>query len=232
MSSKAGLEFGAEHHEKYAKVLDKWSNKNISEVTDKTAEKWGADLLDALGDPVIESLSSKEALGQWKKAGVKLPSKETIKMFSEIAAKYSLGHASPDLLRRLVLSVKNNKENPVVLTAAAEGKIVRPSELIKRSPQTVAQLFDMAKDKFNDVMSRYLKKDAQFTGKKRWVTVGNHSRHADLDKEVRDEGGTFTYKKKSIGGPRPVGGNPGDWSNCSCRLEYQKSNGKWVSITD
>lgn len=237
MSSQAGMDFGDKHQEKYAKAIDTWTNKvgKVSEVSKKLEGQWGNTLLDALAEPLIEALTSKDALGQWEKAGVKLPSKEAMKMFSEIAAKYSLAYASPDLLRRLVNSVKNDKANPPetsnkAVTAAL--RVVRPSELANRSPQTVAQIFDMAKDKFNSVLNRFLQRDNQFTGRRQWITDGAHSRHANLNKEVRDEGDDFTYKKQAISGPRPVGGNPADWSNCSCRLQYEKSNGKWVSVSD
>lgn len=237
MSSQAGMDFGDKHQEKYAKVIDTWTNKvdNVSEVSKKLEGKWGATLLDTLAEPLIEALTSKDALGQWEKAGVKLPSKEALKMFSEIAAKYSLAYASPDLLRRLVISVKNDKANPPettdkALTAAL--RVVRPSELATRSPQTVAQIFDMAKDRFNSVLNRFLQRDSQFTGRRQWVTEGSNSRHSNLNNQIRDEGDSFTYKKQDVQGPRPVGGNPADWSNCSCRIQYEKSNGKWVDVTD
>lgn len=234
MSSKAGMDFGDEHQEKYAKAIETWTQKvdNVSEVNKKLEDKWGNTLLDALSEPLIEALTSKDALAQWEKAGLKLPNKQVLKMFSEIAAKYSLAYASPDLLRRLVVSVKADKANPSKDSLTAALRVVRPPELAKRSPQTVAQIFDMAKDRFNSVLSRFLQRDDQLTGRRRWVTDDSNSRHSSLNQEVRDEGEEFTYKKRSIHGPRPVGGNPADWSNCSCRIEYEKSSGKWVDVTD
>lgn len=234
MSSQAGMDFGDKHQEKYAKAIDNWTGKvaKVSDVSKKLEGQWGNTLLDALAEPLIEALTSKDALGQWEKAGLKLPSKETIKMFSEIAAKFSLAYASPDLLRRLVISVKADKANPPEKALTAALKVIRPEELAKRSPQTVAQIFDMAKDRFNAVLNRFLQRDSQLTGRRRWVTDGKDSRHAALNQVVRDEGTPFSYKKNDVHGPRPVGGNPADWSNCSCRLQYEKSNGKWVNPTD
>lgn len=230
MSSELGMEFGDKHQEKYAKVLETWTKKSekVSEVSEALATKWGNDLFAALEEPVIEALSSKVAVAQWAKNGADIPTKEVLEMFSKIAAKYALSFASPDLLRRLVRSV-NESDNE---TLVAAGKVMTPGELISRSSQTVAQIFDMAKDRFNDVMNTFQKKKKKFTGKKRWATYGDNSRHADLDGDIRDIDESFVYKKKAVKGPRPPGGNPADWSNCSCRIQYQKTNGKWIDIED
>lgn len=230
MSSEAGMNFGSKHHEKYAKIIDTWSNKDISKVTDKLEGKWGEDLLEALADPLIEELTSNDSLRQWSKAA-DLPSKEVLSMYSKIAVKYSLAHASTDLLRRLVISVKNDRSNPPE-TVTAAARVVRPSELAARSPQTVAQIFDMAKDQFNSLLGKYFYKKNQFTGRRQWITADKNSRHKALNGVIADPDEAFTYKKQEIHGPRPVGGNPADWSNCSCRLKYERTNGKWVDVTD
>lgn len=234
MSSKQGMEFGSEYYGDYAKVLESWTDKvkNSTEVDAELEAKWGVDLFKALSDPVTEALMAKVALAQWAKQDVDLPSKEALRMFSGIAAKYSLSYATPDLLRRLVRSVKEDKKNPPEDTVTAAIRVMRPSELVHRAPQTVAQIFDMAKDQFNDLIYRFQTRKETFTGRRRWVTVGEHGRHQDLDGEIRGPDEEFTYKKKSIVGPRPVGGNPADWSNCSCVTDYEKTDGKWVRVTD
>lgn len=232
MSSKAGMDFGETHHEDYSKIIDSWAKKNISNVNKNLEGTWGADLIDALAEPLIEALIAKDALHQWTKTGVKLPDKEVLRMYSEIAVKYSLAYASPDLLRRLASSVKADKANPPEKALTAAVRIVRPSELAKRSPQTVAQIYDMAKDKFNSVVNRYMQRTDQFTGQKKWVTDSKDSRHSALNQVVKDESEDFTYKKDNIGGPRPVGGNPADWSNCSCKIQYRTKRGSWVDVTD
>jgi hypothetical protein len=227
MSSLAGMEFGDKHQDKYSEIIDTWADKDISDVSKKLEKQWGTDLFNVLADPVIEALLEKEALAKWTKAGLDLPSKDTLKLYSQTAAKYALSQASPDLLKRLVKSVKADKENPPdTVTAAA--RVVRPSELAARSPQTLAQMYDMAKDKFNSVLSKFLRNGDQLTGKRQWITFDKSSRHRSLDNVIIDEDEQFTYKKQKIDGPRPIGGNPADWSNCSCRILFQRKDGKWV----
>lgn len=253
MSSELGMSFGENHHEKYAEVLEAWANTAVGhEITDKMAEKWGADLYEALSEDLIEALMSKEEISEWSSKGVSLPSRETLERFSQIAAKYSLQYATRDLLDRLIKSATFNKENPFEVVTASSSSVfewtgaayintsststtltaairpMRPSELSKRSPQTVAQIFDMAKDKFNSVLSNHMVKTKQFTGRRRWETSGKDSRHASLDHEIKDFNEKFSFNKEKIVGPRPVGGSPAHWSNCSCRLTYETRNGKWV----
>lgn len=224
MSSDTAMEFGDKHQERYAKVLEKWTRKvgGVEAPSDSLVAQWGADLDKALGEEVLAALLSPEALKKW--IGVDLPSQDTLERYSKIAVKYSLNLASVDLLRRLVKSVKAEKDNkPESVTAA----LFRPSELIKRASQTVAQMFDMAKDQFNAVLNRDLERKQALTGRKRWVSTGDNSRHASLHHEIRDQGDTFTYKKQQISGPRPPGGSPFDWSNCSCYTELQRKDGTW-----
>lgn len=220
MSSEAAMLFGDEHHEKYAKVVGKWAKRveGVSKLSQKTEAKWGADVEKALGEDVHAALFS-DTPEQWKK--VKLPSEETLDRYAKIAVKYALNYATVDLLKRLTESVNKTDE---AVTAAVE----KPSEYIKRAAQTVAQIYDMAKDRLNSIINRRLESQEELTGRKRWVTVGDNSRHTSLHHEVRSQGGTFTYKKEQIEGPRPVGGNPHDWSNCSCYLEYERKDGSWI----
>ena len=220
MSSEAAMIFGDKHQEKYAKVIQKWEKRveGVSKLSKKTEDKWGADLEKALGDEVHAAILSSN---HWKK--VKLPSDETLKRYADIAIKYALNHATDDLLKRLTDSV--NKAPDEAVTAAID----KPSEYVKRAAQTVAQIYDMAKDRFNSIINRRLESKEELTGRKRWVTVGDNSRHAALHHEVRPQDGTFTYKKTQVSGPRPVGGNPADWSNCSCYLEYERKDGSWIT---
>lgn len=252
LSSELGMSFGDKHHEKYAEVLEAWTNTAAGKkVTDGMAEKWGADLHDALAEDLIEALMSKDDLSDWSSKGITMPSRETLKMFSQIAAKYSLQYASRDLLDRLVKSVTFDKENPsetivasssatltwtgsdylasnTTSTITAAIRPMRPLELAKRSPLTVAQIFDMAKDKFKIVLSGHFERKNELTGRRKWVTTGKNSRHGALNGEIKGPEELFTYSGEEIAHPRPVGGSPAHWSNCSCRLEYETRNGKWV----
>lgn len=224
MSTELAMQFGSEYHEDYAKVLDRWSNKvtRVAGTSPRLESQWGLDLQEALGEPVHAALLHADALGQWKK--VKLPSKDALDMFAKIAVKYSLAFATSDLLRRLIRSVKDEKKDNGVQAAAFS-----PSELANRARQTVAQIFDMARDAFNAVLNRFLHRREELTGRRRWVSTGDNSRHADLHHEIRDEGEPFLYKKELIQGPRPPGGNPHDWSNCSCVIELERRDGTWFT---
>ncbi len=229
MSSELGMSFGETHHEKYSEVLEAWASTAAGqEITEAMVEKWGKDLYSALADDLIEALMSKSEISEWSGKGVSLPSPETLKMFSQIAAKYSLQYASRDLLERLVKSATFDKENPSDEAVTAAIRPVRPSTLIKRSPLTLAQVFDMAKDKFSTVLSGHFTKNNQFTGRRRWITAGRNSRHTSLNGQIKGPEDLFSYNGEEVATPRPVGGSPANWSNCSCRLEYETKNGKWV----
>jgi hypothetical protein len=228
MSSELGMSFGEKHHEKYSEVLESWANTAAGqEITESMVEKWGKDLYAALSEDLIEALMSKSEISEWSGKGISLPSKETLEMFSQIAAKYSLQYASKDLLERLVKSATFDKENPSEDAVTAAIRPMRPSGLIKRSNLTVAQIFDMAKDKFTNVLGNHLAKNNQFTGRRRWIS-GRNSRHGALNGQIKGPEELFTYKNEEIATPRPVGGSPANWSNCSCRIEYETRNGKWV----
>jgi len=190
--------------------------------------QWGADLHEALAEDIIDALTTKDALAVWSSKGITLPSPEVVKMFSQIAAKYTLQYATRDLLDRLVKSATYNKENPPEETITAAIRPMRPTELSKRSPQTVAQIFDMAKDKFSGSLQRFMVKTGQFSGRRRWVTTSKNSRHAALNGNVKDFNEFFSFGKEKVVGPRPVGGSPAHWSNCSCRLQYETKRGKWI----
>lgn len=225
MSTELGMLFGAEHHEKYADVIETWATKlSGKEVTDELFAAWGADLHEALAEDLEEAILS-TPLSSW---GVKLPSKETLIRFSQIAIKYSLQYATKDLLNRLSKSTSFDKANPPEDGITAAIRPMRPSELAKRSPQTLAQIFDMAKDRYNETLNRHFTRTNQFTGRRRWVTVGKNSRHASLNQQVKGPEELFTYNKEKVVGPRPVGGSPASWSNCSCVLSYERRNGKWI----
>ncbi len=229
MSSELGMSFGENHHEKYSEVLEAWANTAAGqEITDAMVEKWGKDLYSALAEDLIETLMSKSEISAWSSKGVSLPSPETLKMFSQIAAKYSLQYASRDLLDRLVKSATFDKENPSDEAVTAAIRPVRPTTLIKRSPLTLAQIFDMAKDKFTSILGTSLTKNNQFTGRRRWITAGRSSRHSALNGQIKGPEDLFVFNGEEIVAPRPVGGSPANWSNCSCYLEYETSKGRWV----
>jgi hypothetical protein len=229
MSTELATMFGEDHHEKYAEVLESWASKAAGKnVTDAMVAQWGADLHEALAEDITDALTAKDALARWSSKGITLPSPEVIKMFSQIAAKYTLQYATRDLLDRLVKSATFDKENPSETTITAAIRPMRPSELIKRAPQTLAQVFDMAKDKFNNALTNHMVKTGQFSGRRRWVTTSKNSRHASLNQEVKDFNEFFLFGKEKVVGPRPVGGSPAHWSNCSCRLQYETKKGRWI----
>jgi len=228
MSSELATQFAEKHSDKYAEVLSKWADKVDGSVSNSLQDAWGKDLHEALAEALIEDLVETSGWGELN------PSKELRTMYSQIAAKYALSYATSDLLIRLAKSVKEDKANPAVITADGEvsGRIVRPSELIKRSAQTVAQIYDMAKDSFNAAVDRALTRNNMTTGNRRWVVVNpEESRHADMHHQIRAADQPFFFKKQKVNGPRPVKGNPADWSNCSCYLEYQTAKGKWLRVT-
>lgn len=220
MSSELGMDFGEKSKQKYKGIIDRWSDNPGSE------ERWGATLQEALADPLIETLLSKESMDMWTKEELSLPSEETFQRYAKIAAKFALVVSTNDLFRRLNRSIEQDEKFPDKVEAAL--RLYTPSEIAARAQQTLAQVFDMARGWFNRITARRLEETDQLTGKKKWVTVGGDSRHAGLDGQVRDLDGTFTYNKKQIYGPRPADGNPNDWSNCSCYLIYQQENGKWL----
>lgn len=228
MSSELANNFAEKHHEKYAAVVETWADKAVGEkITDNLAEKWGADLHEALAEDLLESLTAEDPFSKWK-GQLTLPSKETLVRFSQIAVKYSLQYATTDLLKRLIRSADWNRANPPDSITAAAIRPMRPAELAARSPQTVAQIFDMTKDKLNNTLNNFFSRKNQFTGRRKWVTESKNSRHAALNGEIKGPDEYFVFKKEKIAAPRPVGGSPASWSNCSCQLSYELKNGNWI----
>lgn len=228
MSSKAAMDFGDDYQQKYSLILKRWEKKikGAGKVTASMEEKWAADLQKELAELLSDSLMSEEEIKGWNK--LDLPSLETRHNFTKIGVKFALSVASADLLRRYVKSVKETKDLPPGESPVGGLKVYRPGEFIARASQTLAQIYDMATDKFNAVMNSFLKRKGEVTGRRKWVTVGGDSRHAALDGQIRNEGGTFTFNKKSVYGPRPADGNPKDWSGCSCFLTFERSDGTWT----
>jgi hypothetical protein len=247
MSSKLAMAFGDTYQDDYRKVATKWAKKLSSsgKLSDKTRSEWGIDLQDSLGEQVIDGLID-HTLSSWKNAG-SLPPKDILQMYAKIAAKGALAVNTIDLLHRLKdaptasdteFGEKSENltifsENPTVFDENqanfTEFSPMTKAELIKRSSQTLSQIFDMAQDRFNGLVNKYLTKTDQSTGKRRWVTVASTSgpsRHAALDGEVRDEDEDFIFEGESVYGPRPPGGSPAHWSNCSCYISYIGKNGR------
>lgn len=258
MSSKIAMEFGDTHQEEYEKIASKWAKKlgGSGKVSNKTRSEWGIDLQHSLGDQVEEGLK-KYTLSRWKSAG-KLPPKDLLEMYTKIAVKGALAIDTGDLLQRLkdsaaitefavnsINSVNSiNRDNstkstrsprlvvPLRLkTETSEFAVMQVPELLKRSSQTVAQIFDMAQDRFDGLIGRYFKKTGQASGKRQWVTEyskSGPSRHAALNGQVKSENEDFIYEGEKVHGPRPPGGSPANWSNCGCRLSYELSKGVWT----
>ena len=220
MSSKAGMEFGLKYQEDYGSVIETWG-KRLSRVSDVTAnmkKDWGNDLQKSFGDQLVKEVYKSSS--EWKKVGP-LPSKTTLENFAKLAVKNSLSKDMNDLLIRLHIMA----QEPDSITAANT-----VSETIKRAAQTLAQIFDMVKDKFSEVMSNYFKDQGTLTGRRRWRTTSQHSRHKDLNYQVKDIGEDFHYKGEDVYGPRPPGGSPANWSNCSCYMERELVGGDWTVI--
>lgn len=224
MSSELGIGFGQEYGEEYGKVVAKWGKrlKGVKRISDEIKKEWSVDLRKALESQLVEVIVKKTSPG-WKKVG-ELPSDETIKRFAQTAAKGSLEQDTNDLLERLRLMAQE-PESEEAITAA-----ITVSEALKRVGQTVSQIFDMVKDRFNGTMERYNRRQGKLTGRRRWQTNSLKSRHSRLDGQVKSEDERFVYKGESVYGPRPPGGSPANWSNCSCSLDVQRRDGDWVSI--
>lgn len=225
MSSEIGNQFGKEYGEEYGKVVAKWAKrlKGVKTISESSKKEWAADLRKALAPQLVEALI-KEITPQWKKVGA-LPTEETIERFAQTAAKTALDNDMKDLLERLRLMAQE-PEPAEVLTAANT-----VSEALKRVGQTVSQVFDMVTDKFNNIMERFFERKGDLTGRRKWSTNSIKSRHSRLEGQVKTTGESFSYKGESVFGPRPPGGSPANWSNCSCSISFEKANGDWVRIT-
>ena len=219
MSSEFAMDFGAKYGNEYGRVIDKWSRKldGVDKITDSMRVEWGADLEKALGEQVSEALR-KQAISKWKGKGVTLPSDESLERFVIVSTKRALISDTNDLLKRLQIS-----SNTIVAAPMS------PIELVKRAGQTVAQILDMSFDRFDALMFTALRLTGQVSNVRRWNTSGTkQSRHGGLNGEEKEEGEFFTYNGNKVYGPRPPGGDPGDWSNCSCYLTYRTNRGKWL----
>ena len=218
MSTELGTEFGSEYGEDYGEIVASWGKKlkGISKVGGKLKAEWSSDLRKALEEQLIETLQKKVEIDQ------DLMSKESVERFIKVAVRRSLAEDHFDLLERLRI-IANTE--PEAITAAYSVDTV-----VSRAPQTVSQIFDMVKDKFNQIMEKTLRKKKKLTGNRRWVSQGEGSRHRNLNGQVKKEGEFFVYKGAPVYGPRPPGGSPENWSNCSCYLVFERGDGDWVRM--
>lgn len=223
MSSKQGTRFGEEFGSEYGEVVEKWGKrlKGVEKISDSMKKEWSADMEKSLGEQVLKSLKSQANV--WKSVSP-LPSDETLERFAKIAVKGSLAEDSMDLLERLRKMAQEPEPEDAITAAITVG------EALKRVGQTVSQVFDMAKDRFNRLMSNHFRDEGKLTGRRRWRTTSLKSRHRQLNHQVKSEGDNFIFKGSSVYGPRPPGGSPENWSNCSCYLQLEKDNGDWVRM--
>lgn len=218
-SSTLAVSFSGENTEKYQKVVVKWSQKlgGVDKISEEMFKKWGSDLREALGDDVTSALLT-STLNQWKNSGLNLPSEEVLQLFAKIAAKGALSVDTKDLLLRL-------RDSANAVTAA----ILPLVTLIKRGGLAVSQIFDMAQDIFNRTIGRFFQRTDQLTKKRRWTTSGEPtSRHRRLNFVEKNENEMYHVNGNAIYGPRPPGGSPDEWSNCSCGLQFLAPGGEWV----
>lgn len=237
MSTQVGTKFGITYAETYGEVIEKWAKKleGVSEIDDATRSEWNADLEKALGEEVKDAILRYTAK-EWSRTGAAMPSKATIERYAQIAAKGALQADTGDLLHRLQISA--NTEPTEAITASIKlsnchlctgcdtcldsiTAAVLPGELIKRAHQTVSQIFDMAQDRFNRSIAKFSAKVKGKPMKRTWHTNSKNSRHAALDGQSKTEDEMFEYDGEKIYGPRPPGGSPANWSNCSCTLRYR-----------
>ena len=232
MSTKIAMEFGEQYGSEYARVLVKWGKKlkGVESITDDLRKEWGKDLRKALEADIVTVLVEKEA-PQWKKAG-NLPSEDTLRRFAQTAAKISLEQDMNDLLNRLrEIAQRSLPEGETIEDAlnelTAAGFLI--GQIIKRSQQTTAQILDMVADKFSGIMNRFFNTQGRLTGRRRWRVTATNSRHNSLNGQIKSDGESFEYKGQLVYGPRPPGGSPENWSNCSCSLQFETRGGDWVS---
>lgn len=225
MSTPLGVTFAQSHGGAYSDILEQWgvSLKGVSEITDEMKAAWVADLRQALEEPLLSSLLDKPATS-WKRVG-KFSSSDSMKRFAQVAVRRSLAQDHFDLLDRLHRIAQEEEPNIQSLQAA-----ITVGTILKRVPQTIAQIYDMVVDKFNYTVKQAFKRKGSLTGRRRWRTNSPESRHAELDGQIKGEDERFNYKGNSIKGPRPVGGSPDNWSGCSCTIQYERSNGDWTSV--
>lgn len=226
MSTPIAAEFGNQHGDAYGEFLEKWASKlkGVDKITDELRVEWSSDLQKILGEEAVNTLI-KEVSPKWKRVG-SLPDKESLDRYAQMTVKRSLFTDTEDLLERLRVRAQLPDEEVDEITAA----IFPVNHLVKRARQTVAQVFDMVKDRFDRVLGKHYEDKKQLTGRRRWRTTSLNSRHKDLNLVEKGSGENFSYKGQSISGPRPLGGSPENWSNCSCFIQYERANGEWISI--
>lgn len=226
MSTPIAAEFGNSYGDKYGEFVARWAEKlkGVETITDELRKEWAADLQKLFGGSVMETLIN-EVSPKWKKVGP-LPKKETLERYAQLSIKQSFAIDTEDLLERLRVRAQRPDNELDEVTAA----IFPVSHLIKRAGQTVAQIFDMVKDRFDRTLGKYQEGEKKLTGRKRWRTTSLNSRHKDLNMVVKGPGESFIYRGSEISGPRPPGGSPENWSNCSCYVQYERSNGEWITV--
>lgn len=227
MSSELGMRFGKDNGSIYGTIISNWVEKlkGVDEVTPEQKAEWANDLINALG-PEAAPLLQTVALS-WEEAGLILPASDVLKKFAEIAIKAGLGKHTVDLLKRLHTRVNDS------LTASDnldDDSMETPDTLALRAPQTVAQIFDMVKDAFGSLIERFNKRKGNLTGRRKWQTNSSPSRHSRLDGQIKNDDEDFYYKGEEIYGPRPPGGSPANWSNCSCQIFLETKQGEWIEM--
>lgn len=200
----------------YLRVLEEWAAQlaAVPEITNNIRQNWRADLRDALEADLREQLILRIP-AEWGARGLPTPPDATTRRFATTSVRGTLGPDSDDLLIRLHRSARGVPGTAAISTYLTEG----------RTNQTAAQIFDMAADRLEFQMARYGERRRQLSGRVRWQNANpRNSRHADLHNEVRNLGQDFSSGTR---GPRPPFGRPGEWSNCSCYLEYEDTDGEW-----
>lgn len=217
-AKKVGIQVGSE----YQRVLAAWAwrLRTVERVSAKMKAEWSRDLRAALETDLTSALLE-QAASRWINAGIELPAPATVRRFATIAVRKALGPEAEDLLGRFQdAASETNNRLPV-------DAYLNPN----KTAQTTAQIYDMAADSFNESIARRAAADNQLTGRKRWQTTGGAaSRHANLQGQIRTLRQAFDDAGRQIQGPRPTGGHPNHWSNCSCRLQYETSDGNWISL--
>lgn len=73
-------------------------------------------------------------------------------------------------------------------------------------------------DHLNERIATRLEDQGLFTGRQRWRTTNENSRHAELNMQIAP--GLWRYKGNNVK-PRHNPQNPHEWSGCSCYIEYE-----------
>lgn len=83
--------------------------------------------------------------------------------------------------------------------------------------QILKDMARIAGDRLNEQVATRLQQAGAFTGRQRWRTANENSRHAELNLQV----GPWRFGGQTITHPRFDPQNPQAWSNCSCFVEYE-----------